>query len=469
MTTDLIALTHTMPDVWSLVAALMSGGPEPLVGVESERALIRLVDAEGRPLVFVEAPFPVHTPGEVERLLGIAADGPVWWTEVRAATSVRNAEALAGTIATRLVSLLGGSVWPPGAAAPDGGLGVVADIGPAAAQAAEQPAVDVLTDKVAAVIQDRPTVALTTWLADALRAAAASRRAFQLITSADARLTLPTRGALSGLPNRWVVRDGEGGYYDGLSGNELRWRDGSFQPLGRIARPFAEATAQADGTAERQLLLTCVTRQAATDTLLLGGAVEALWRVLAGTAPTGWGTSEPAGMPWSREELTGVARARAPRPSGFVVVGAPGDRALATLRTTRTESGVEEHVTFALGCPAGVDPPLGALHALADELVADHGLVSLLVQRRSARSDLTVPAHLEAAPAPEAFVLGPDAVRDTGFASAARPPTGVRPTRVGRKPRQGLWYPLRDEGWEGFQNLVSRLRPDEPARGHRES
>ncbi|GHE07591.1 hypothetical protein GCM10010339_52930 [Streptomyces alanosinicus] len=71
------------------------------------------------------------------------------------------AERLAEAFDPRLATLLGGTAWPsdaPGAddpAHPVDTSGITAVPTPAAAQ----PAVDVLTDKVAVVLQDRPSSA----------------------------------------------------------------------------------------------------------------------------------------------------------------------------------------------------------------------------------------------------------------------------------------------------------------------
>ncbi|MGP4109550.1 DUF6177 family protein [Streptomyces sp. 4N509B] len=499
MTTDVIALTERMPDAWALVAGLAAGGPAARVEVPDggRGAVVQLHDAAGRPLVSVEAPQLVHAPGEARRLLGVTVPGPVWWTEVRAATAVERGAELAGTIATRLVTLLGGTVWPPGAAARDRGGAAVAGVTATAVPAAAQPAVDVLTARAAAVIQDRPVVALTAWLSDALRAAGESGRAFQLVTPRASRLTLPLRAALTGLPNRWVVRDGAGGYFDGLSGAVLRWQDGAFAAAAAPAPPrpapaapgpapdaapapdagvvspaYVEATRRAateaaagDGPGH-QLLLGFVTRAPAEDGLLLGGALEAAWRRLTGTdGPRAWGTAEPATLGWSREELTDLARRRAPRPSWFLAVGetTAGPDALATLRVARTTGGVEEDVTLAVPLRP---PPEAELRALAADLAAHHGLVSLLVQRRRARADLTVPAHLEEPPSPLAFVLGGEGVDEVDRDHASRPPhPHPAPARVG----PGLYYALPGaEGWDGFQRLMGHLHTGHRHRRHQE-
>ncbi|MCT2592176.1 DUF6177 family protein [Streptomyces sp. N2-109] len=485
MTTDVIALTERMPDSWSLLAALMSAGPDTGLSTRADGAVIQLSDAEGRPLASVESPMLVRVPGEAARLLGVEVGGPVWWTEVRGATGARDAGPLAGAIATRLAGQLGGTVWPPGAAAPAGGAAVLPSgaVG-ASAPAAEQPAVDVLTERAAVVIQDRPLVAMTAWLSDALRAATADGRALQIVTQPGTRLTLPTRTALTGLPNRWVVQDGAGGYYDGLSGTELRWQEGAFEPADRLAPAFTArgpgvGPAPSDG---HQLLLTFRTRRPATSGLLLGEPLEAAWRQLTGEPPAGWGSAEPAGEPWSPGALTDFARPRAPAPTSLVVVGAPErPAALATLRISRTESGVEEEVTVAFG--GGGVPSHAALSELAGQLVAEYGLVSLLIQHRTARADLTVPAWLEGPPEPVAFVLGSEAVRELGpaLAQGAPLPEPHRPRMLGRLRGAGCYYPIHNdaagpgssdpagaagaagaaEPWQALQDLMAHLtRPN---------
>ncbi len=143
MTKDVIALTPRMPDPWSVLAGLLSGGPDKLVDIAGEGAVVQLCDEQGRPLVSVEAPLLVQVEGEAERLLGATPPRvPFWWTEARATTGVPEAERLAGTFAARLAALAGGSAWPPEAAR---SLAVVKSdgIGVAPAPAAAQPAVDV--------------------------------------------------------------------------------------------------------------------------------------------------------------------------------------------------------------------------------------------------------------------------------------------------------------------------------------
>ncbi|MGW4885300.1 DUF6177 family protein [Streptomyces murinus] len=468
MTKDVIALTDRMPDPWSVLAGLLAGGPDLHVRSAAEGAVVQLCDVEGRPLVSIEAPLLLHVPEEAQRLLGTtrADDKPKWWTEARASTAVPGAERLAGVFAARLTALLGGTVWPPDAPGADDPAHPVDTSGITAvpAPAAAQPAVDVLTEKVAVVLQDRPVIGMTSWLSEALRATLASERALQIVTPRHCRLTLPTSTVLTGPPTRWVVQDPDCGYYDGFSGAVLRWRDGAFQ----VAKdadgetPVAPAFVDVTRTGERQLLLGFRTVHQPDARLVLGGALEAAWQALTGELPTGWGTAEPANLPWSRRSLTDLAYERAPRPTWTVVVGSADRPALATLRVLRTPDGVEEDVTLAVGFHDGEKPPVSAVADLAAELATRYGLRTLLGRLREARADLSVPPRFERPPIPFGYALGPAEVAEAGAGIAARPPLPAAPVRLGTKARPGYFYPLGDgesmEGWALFETLLRHLR-----------
>jgi hypothetical protein len=470
MTKDVIALTRRMPDPLTVLAGLLSGGPDKLVETVGEDAVVRLCDEEGRPLVSVEAPLLVQVAGEAERLLGATAPAvPFWWTEARATTGVEEAERLAGTFAARLISLAGGSAWPPEAAR---SVAVVKTDGVSVAPtpAAAQPAIDALTDKVAVVIQDRPVVAMTAWLSDAFRATADAELGLQIVTSPGTTLSPAVRNSLTGWPSRWVVQDERDGYYDGLSGAVLRWQNGMFatveaadatpdDPRTPVAASFKEFT----DTGERQLAISFRTVHPADDRLVLGGALEAVWRELTGNPPAGWGTAEPANLPWSLRQLTDVAHDRSPAPTWVVVVGSPDRPGLATVRISRTTGGVEEDVTLAFGYGAGEEPPVDALPRVAEILATRHHLQSMLIQIRKARRDLAVPPRFEGPGVPVAFVLGAEEVREMPGDRARRTPLSEPPVQLGPKTRPALYYPLPGDpsdlsGWQDFERLVRHLK-----------
>ncbi|MGX2995038.1 DUF6177 family protein [Streptomyces sp. JNUCC 64] len=475
MTKDLIALTPKMPDPLSLLVGLHAGGPGTEARATADGAVVQLLGPGGRPLVSVESPVLVQVPGEVERLLGpeqaAAAPMPVWWTEARASGAVPAAEPLAGSVVGRLVHLLGGTVWPPGA----GGIGVVPVAGgpgddPTAGTTAivaedALPAVDVVTGSTVVVLADRPVVPLTAWLSEVLRTTAAQGSALQIVTPAHCRLSHPLRTALTGPPNRWVVQHPDHGYYDGLTGAVLSWRDGTFAAVADASGQgtLAEAFRPDGPTGERQLAVTFRTAYPPEEELLLGRSLELAWRTLTGAPPAGWGTAEPVNLPWSPRQLTETARRRMPEPTLITAVGAPDRPALATVRITRTTAGVEEEVSLAVGYGDGERVPLDAVRTLAAALAdGEHGLVSLLATLRPARRDLTAPPVFEAPPVPLAFTLGPAGVLETTLTHARRPPLALRPVELGPAARPSLHYPLGDgdhaEAWHTLDVLLTHLR-----------
>ncbi|MFF4606109.1 DUF6177 family protein [Streptomyces sp. NPDC001339] len=470
MTKDVIALTQRMPDPWTMLAGLLSGGPDNLVDTTGEGAIMRLCDSESRPLVSVEAPLLVQVAGEAERLLGATPPPvPYWWTEARATSGVEHAEHLAGTFAARLAALADGSAWPPEAAR---SVAVVKTDGVSVAPtpASAQPAVDVLTDKVAVVIQDRPVIAMTAWLSNALQTAASAELGLQIVTPPGTTLSPAVCDSLSNWPSRWVVRDEQDGYYDGLTGAVLRWQEGMFAPVAAAEAtdddphtPVAASYQDVTNTSERQLAITFRTVHPADDRLVLGGALESIWRELTGEPPAGWGTAEPANLPWSPRQITDLARERAPEPTWFVVVGNPDQPGLATVRVSRTKAGVEEHITLAFGYGTQEEPPVDALPRAAELLATRHHLQSMLIQLRKARRDLAVPPHFEGPGVPLAFVLGAEEVRQMPGDRARHTPLSQQPVPLGSKARPALYYPLPGDpsdlsGWQDFERLMRHLK-----------
>ncbi|WP_055492536.1 DUF6177 family protein [Streptomyces sp. TP-A0356] len=299
MTQDLIALTPSMPDVRTILAGLYAGGPDLHVDRVFDGAAVQLCARDGRPLVTVEVPVLVQVPGEVRRLLGAearATEEPVWWTEVRATTAVAEAGRLAGSVAGRLIAVLGGTAWPADTVHTDvvaipGMDGTTADRGPFD--------IDVLTDQGALVIQDRPVIAATSWLTNLMQSTVGSARELQIVTPPETRLTLPVRTLLANIPARWVVRDPTCGYYDGLTGAILRWHEGRFVRMQERAAVAAAFVSNGDARDERQLHLSLHAVHPADEHLLLGGVLEAAGRALTGAPPVGWSTAEPVNQPWS--------------------------------------------------------------------------------------------------------------------------------------------------------------------------
>ncbi|MFF0966193.1 DUF6177 family protein [Streptomyces sp. NPDC003703] len=464
------ALTARMPDPVSLLAALHAGGPDLRVDRAGQGAVVRLCTEEGRQVVAVEAPRYLQVPGEAARLLGPAAatESPVWWTEVRAASAVPEAPRLSASVAGRLASLLDGTTWPRETAAHTDVVTVEASGEPAPALAAGDDVLteaDMLTDRAAIVLPDIPVLAATTWLTELLRTTARTGRHLYLVTPPTTRLTLPARTLLDRAPARWVVRDPGTGYYDGLTGLELVWHGDHFAPpAGRNPTVVDAYRPPPTGrSGERQFLLSARTIHPADEQLLLGGTLECAWQTLTGEPPAGWSTAEPVNVPWSRRQLTDLARSRARRgsPTWLVAVGSPGRPAIATQWVTHTRLGVEEHITLALGHTADSPVPLDRLPHLAEVLAAQHHLATMVTEVRAARADLMAPAHYEPPALPVSLTFGPDTVADTGLSRVeeALPDTPV--VRLGPTARPTLHCTLGDgtdpAAWRRLRRATAHL------------
>jgi hypothetical protein len=330
------------------------------------------------------------------------------------------------------------------------------------------PAVDVVTAKVAVVLQDRPVVPLSGWLADAVRACAGSGRGLQVVTPPGSRLTTPLRFALDGPDTRWVVRDGGGASYDGLTGRLLGWDGEAFSPTppdpgGGPA--LAPGFADPDATAARRLVLDVRLRHPATATARLGGALEALCAALTGEPPRGWGTAEPATEPWDRDDLTAFARRRAPAPTLLVAVGGGGRPTVGTVRVQRAASGVDEAVTLVVG-GAG-EPPLAALPRAAEALAAAEPLVSLLAQVSPGPADVTWAPRLTGLPVPVGMAVGADEVARLGLAHALAAPVPVAHP-LGDPAFPAVWLHLGDgttpAAWERLNAAMQHLGAAPPVR-----
>ncbi|HEY2669618.1 MAG TPA: DUF6177 family protein [Rugosimonospora sp.] len=337
------------------------------------------------------------------------------------------------------------------------------------------PVVDILTDRTAVLLQDRPVVGLSQGLVDAFIAAADGELDIQVVTPSTSRLTMPLRMALLG-ERRWVVHVPGRGYVDGAGGGLLRWEGGAFVPAGTDGTTGAiDATGTSVGAGStggagtgRQLWLNIELRHERPP-VAFGLGVQAACRALTGEPPAGWGPAEPVSQPWHPDELSRTASGRAPRPTLVSFVGGGGRPAIGTLEIAATPSGPAESATLVVGYRATEEPPLAALPALAETLAGEHGLALFFAVLRPGREDLTFPPALTG-PTPAAgpipggratpvgLAVGPAARGDVG-ATEALTLHGARP--IGPRHRGTAWYDLPD-GWASVATVASVLHADVP-------
>jgi hypothetical protein len=325
-----------------------------------------------------------------------------------------------------------------------------------------QPIVDMVTDSAIVILQDRPVVPFTTWISDTLQMSGDSGRGLQIVTPSTSRITMPLRLMLTGPNSRWVVREPRSGeYYDGLGGVRLVWDGAAFVPADPDDESLVPAFGLADPPDSSQLTLTFRVTNPATAQMQLGGSLERLCQALSDEPPRGWGTCEPIGQPWRRTDLTELARRRMPEPTWMFTIAGSERPAIASIRVSRSSSGVEEWGTLVVGYGPDDEPPVIALPDIAGALAAEFQVVSMFAQMRSGRGDLTSPAHWEGLPAPVGMVVGPEGVNDAGLDRALNPPGGVArqlPSPAGPT----VWYTLGDgrssDGWTLFEKIMRHMR-----------
>jgi hypothetical protein len=161
--------------------------------------------------------------------------------------------------------------------------------------------------------------------------------------------------------------------------------------------------------------------------------------------------------------LTELARKRMPNETVVMVAGSPERPLVGTLRTARTESGLEETTQLLVGIGApGSDQARSAIDSLPAvfaALAAHQMPLFGLVMGRHGRRDLTFPSVLEAPPTPLGLLMGPPGVRELGL--PVEELTARLGARVVGRPRvPGLYFPLGTldrEGWTALDAVLDAI------------
>lgn len=285
-----------------------------------------------------------------------------------------------------------------------------------------------------------------------------------LVSDEVTRLTYAMQELLRDMRGCWVVRGLDGTLRNGFNGRRLEtvtqvFDDAAVQQKDDVAIRYLRP-----GPAETvQVILSQSVRHKATATTLLGGTAEILSGALTGAAPTGWGPYEPALRSWSRQEITEVARSRAPEDTTLVVSGGTDRLVNGTIQVSRTADGLEENTQLMLGLGApGSDQATRALESLPGAfatLAAHHMPLFGLVMARTGRQDLTIEPVLAPPPAAIGMLIGPPGVRQLDLdvtELAERFDARV----VGRPRIPGLYFPLgglTDPGWARLDEIIEHL------------
>jgi hypothetical protein len=467
----LVALLEYPPGIPGLTRALAAAGPALRVRLAADGAFVQLRDKAGHLVAVVHAAQRLAVSAEAERLLDTALPDTLpaqpWWVEARtteAGLTDPTARQAMRRFADTLVEWYGGLVWQPEQHLPRlDGIPI---------RSTGHPMVAALTEEAAVVVEDRPVVAVSVWLADALAAHARQGRGLQLVTPPGSRLTEPLATLLTAPLTRWAVAEGDG-FRDGFSGRPLHWDERYGLVADPPGTPVADSPLRSEPVPEEsghQLQVTLKADHPADPNLVLGQTVELFTEALAGAAPSLFGPTEPATLAWDTQVLTGLCRDRAPRPSWLVFTGPPasvrpeGVHAFCgTLRVRRTREGLRETVTLTVSHPQEQEPDLSALVPLVRELT-DRGVLHVMeVRRRRGRADLTRSPYRTGGPEPVGVALGVETVAALGVDRALDAP--VRAVPVGPPMTPAVWYDLTGDGdhgsggWAGFGALLAHVDP----------
>jgi hypothetical protein len=333
------------------------------------------------------------------------------------------------------------------------------------------PGVDLITEKVAVVMQDRPVVGMSAWLADALTAAKMEGRDIQLITSADTKLTWPVRSMLfNGLYSKWVVTAADGESFDGLNGVRLKWNGEMFIARSTVRQGEPNADIHPEFVVQEEsyghLQLTVRVRHKPAGGTVLGGVAERLFTATTGSGPAGWATSEPVTQPWSPTALTEYCRDRAPDPTWLVLAGQPGPEfkpAVGTLEVRRTQSGLDETITLAVAQPGLDFPALNTVGDLIDEVADNFELISAMVLGSNGAADGTYLPRFVGMGCPIGLGAGNEAVRASSVAKLLVVDGISNAMAIGPVHAPAIWYPIGDgrepRDWEKYATVMKKLLP----------
>jgi hypothetical protein len=333
------------------------------------------------------------------------------------------------------------------------------------------PGVDLITEKVAVVMQDRPVIGMSAWLSDALTSARMADRDVQLVTPKRSRLTWPVRSALGGGgSSRWVVTGDDGDYFDGLNGIRLKWTGEQFLAKAPATRGEPTSDMHPEFVVDEDLFghlqFTVRVRHKPVDSLVLGGVAEQLFTATTGGGPAGWSTSEPVTQPWSAEALTEYCRGRAPSPTWLVVSGQPGEEfrpAFGTLEVRRVKSGVDETLTLSVAQPGMDFPNVNQVGEWIDAVADEYELISAMVIGTNGEADGTYRPRFAGMGCPIGMAAGNEAVQANGLDKLLGLEAANRAMAIGPAHQPAVWYPIGDgrnpRDWDTYTKLMQSLIP----------
>lgn len=451
MSYDTVALVAQEPGLETVTRVLEQIVPGLWLRPHPDTALLELREEQGPLLATVEPGLAIASHQEIGRLLGaekqdIAPD-PCWWVETRARPDDAG-HRVADDFARTLAELLGGTVWASGPA--DSGFRA----GPGFQPEHAHPAADRVTDGAVLVTQDRPVVPWSSWLADATIHGGPDRM-LQLRTPRTSRLTLSAWTAVSNAHGMWVVQDGHGGHFDGVTGLPLTWdgrqgfvrhlpdppRKRRKKPVGRVPEgPVPAFLGEPPTGTHLEVRLSTV--HPADEEPRIGRGAESLAECLSGPPPAAWDLHEPLTRPWDPARMLNSARHRAPERLLLHFAGPweQGHPYAGRIGLTWDGGVLAEEVTMVVGLEPGAEGQSLARLAETVEVLGERDLLDTLWARRFVgRPDTTHEPVWRGLGSALGIAVGPQRVESVGLQATENGPLPGTP--FGPPEQRSVWYP----------------------------
>jgi hypothetical protein len=280
----------------------------------------------------------------------------------------------------------------------------------------EHPLVDFAGDGFVVSVTTSSLVGVSGARSNLLAQSAEAGKRVVFVTPARTRMTFGMLQLLAISGALWLVEEPDNSFRDAVTG--VHWdtiSDAVASVTGGVVavRDIPLSVPELPTQPWLQVVLS-VHHQARAE-LLLGRAAEALAATLGDSRVVGWGTSEPAGLRFSREAITQFARERMPAQSRMMVATRGVRPMTGTIRVARTPTGVLEETTMlvALGdAPAVADDVMSRLSQLFVSLSGAQTVLSGAAAQLHGRPDLSFAPFEASTLEPITLVLGPRAVRD---------------------------------------------------------
>lgn len=326
---------------------------------------------------------------------------------------------------------------------------------------------DYASSGLCAVLQDKPIVALTSWIARSYTAAAASGRQFAVLTPSSATVTFPLAVLLGETGCRWIATSPTNALYDGFTGQALEWSADGVAPReeAEVESYFLLAEPRPSGYVH----VRAETVHQASFAARIGTFTEAVFEALTGAEPVGWGLHEPVSEAWDATAVSSFTFTRSPRSTRLVVVGAPRSGTSSPVPTIglvtveRTATAVIESVELLMDDDDPLSPT--ELAGIADAMHRARARTAL-VGHGVGYTGLTRPARFTGSTVPAVAVFGSEALVATGasWAVALAAGSGGDARLLGASPAQSLavLYPQeeiagRPHPLEAYASLAGQL------------